>query len=144
MPQRQDGEQVVPRFHSVRTTPADAAGDSVLRFAADTKIDLTAPKDGVLAGLLVYEDRASPLNQQHQIFSNDAKVLLGTIYIPQGELFVGANRPVAAESAFTIIIARRFVLSAGPTLVINANYSSTTIPVPEGVGPGSTAAFLAQ
>lgn len=119
-------------------------GDSVLRFAADTKIDLTAPKDGLMAGLLVYEDRGSPLNQQHQIFSNDAKVLLGTIYMPQGELYVGANKPVAAESAFTIIIARRFVLSAGPTLVINVNYSSTNIPVPEGVGPGSTAAFLAQ
>ncbi len=117
---------------------------AVLRFDADTKIDLTAPKDGVMAGMLVFEDRGSPLNQKHEILSNDAKVLLGTLYLPQGELNIGANKPVAADSAYTIVVARRFTLSAGPTMVMNAKYSSTNIPVPEGVGPGSTAAHLAR
>ncbi|HEY5794343.1 MAG TPA: pilus assembly protein TadG-related protein [Bosea sp. (in: a-proteobacteria)] len=117
---------------------------SVIRFDADTKIDLTAPRDGVLAGILFYEDRASPLNQKHEILSNDAKVLLGTIYLPQNELNIAANKPVAAESAYTIVVARRFTLSAGPTMVLNAKYSSTNIPVPDGVGPGSTAAHLAR
>lgn len=117
---------------------------AVLRFDADTKIDLTAPKDGVMAGMLVFEDRSSPLNQKHEILSNDAKVLLGTLYLPQGELNIGANKPVAADSAYTIVVARRFTLSAGPTMVMNAKYSSTNIPVPEGVGPGSTAAHLAR
>ncbi len=117
---------------------------SVLQLGAGTKIDLTAPQTGVLAGILFYEDRNSPANQVHRIFSNDAKVLLGTIYLPQGELNIGANAPVAAESAYTIVVARRFTLSAGPTMVLNTNYSSTTIPVPEGVGPGSTAAHLAR
>ena len=117
---------------------------SVIRFDADTKIDLTAPKDGVLAGILFYEDRTSPINQKHEVLSNDAKVLLGTLYFPQGELNIGANKPVAAESAYTIVVARRFTLSAGPTMVLNAKYASTNIPVPEGVGPGSTAAHLAR
>ncbi|MET3892490.1 Flp pilus assembly protein TadG [Bosea sp. OAE506] len=117
---------------------------AVLRFDADTKIDLTAPKDGVMAGILIFEDRGSPLNQKHEILSNDAKVLLGTLYLPQGELNIGANKPVAADSAYTIVVARRFTLSAGPTMVMNAKYSSTNIPVPEGVGPGSTAAHLAR
>jgi len=117
---------------------------AVLRFDADTKIDLTAPRDGVMAGMLVFEDRNSPLNQKHEILSNDAKVLLGTLYLPQGELNIGANKPVAADSAYTIVVARRFTLSAGPTMVMNAKYSSTNIPVPEGVGPGSTAAHLAR
>ena len=88
---------------------------SVIRFDADTRIDLTAPKDGILAGILFYEDRTSPLNQKHEILSNDAKVLLGTIYLPQNELNIAANKPVAAESAYTIVVARRFTLSAGPT-----------------------------
>lgn len=117
---------------------------SVIRFDADTRIDLTAPRDGVLAGILFYEDRTSPLNQKHEILSNDAKVLLGTIYLPQNELNIAANKPVAAESAYTIVVARRFTLSAGPTMVLNAKYGSTNIPVPEGVGPGSTAAHLAR
>lgn len=117
---------------------------SVIRFDANTKIDLTAPRDGVLAGILFYEDRTSPINQKHEILSNDAKVLLGTIYLPQNELNIAANKPVAAESAYTIVVARRFTLSAGPTMVLNAKYSSTNIPVPAGVGPGSTAAHLAR
>ncbi|MDP3254580.1 MAG: pilus assembly protein [Bosea sp. (in: a-proteobacteria)] len=117
---------------------------AVLRFDADTKIDLTAPQNGVMAGILFFEDRSSPVNQKHEILSNDAKVLLGTLYFPQGELNIGASKPVAAESAYTIVVARRFTLSAGPTMVLNAKYSSTNIPVPEGVGPGSTAAHLAR
>lgn len=117
---------------------------SVIRFDTDTRIDLTAPRDGVLAGILFYEDRTSPPNQKHEIFSNDAKVLLGTIYLPQNELNIAANKPVAAESAYTIVVARRFTLSAGPTMVLNVKYSSTNIPVPEGVGPGATAAHLAR
>lgn len=117
---------------------------AVIRFDTDTKIDLTAPKDGVLAGILFYEDRNSPINQKHEVLSNDAKVLLGTLYLPQGELNIGANKPVAAESAYTIVVARRFTLSAGPTMVLNAKYASTNIPVPDGVGPGSTAAHLAR
>lgn len=117
---------------------------SVIRFDADTKIDLTAPRDGILAGILFYEDRNSPINQKHEVLSNDAKVLLGTLYLPQGELNIGATKPVAAESAYTIVVARRFTLSAGPTMVLNAKYGSTNIPVPEGVGPGSTAAHLAR
>lgn len=117
---------------------------AVLRFDSGTKIDLTAPKDGVMAGILFFEDRDSPANQKHEILSNDAKVLLGTLYLPQGELNIGANKPVAAESAYTIVVARRFTLSAGPTMYLNAKYGSTNIPVPEGVGPGSTAAHLAR
>ncbi|WP_054141058.1 pilus assembly protein TadG-related protein [Bosea sp. AAP35] len=117
---------------------------AVLRFDSGTKIDLTAPKDGTMAGILFFEDRNSPANQKHEILSNDAKVLLGTLYFPQGELNIGANKPVAAESAYTIVVARRFTLSAGPTMFLNAKYGSTNIPVPEGVGPGSTAAHLAR
>ncbi|MDP3474678.1 pilus assembly protein TadG-related protein [Hydrogenophaga sp.] len=117
---------------------------AVVRFDADTTIDLTAPRDGVMAGLLFFEDRNSPMNQKHMILSNAAKVLLGTLYFPQNELNIGANKPVAAESAYTIVVARRFTLSAGPTMVLNAKYASTNIPVPAGVGPGSTAAHLAR
>ena len=108
---------------------------SVAKFSAGSSISLTAPKDGDMAGILIYEDRLSTKDQVHEILSNDAKVLLGTIYLPQGELSIGGDRPIAAESAYTIVVARRFALSAGPTMVINSNYGATNIPVPPGVGP---------
>lgn len=117
---------------------------AVVRFDANTKISLTAPKDGALAGILFFEDRTSPADQKHEILSNDAKVLLGTIYMPRGELNIGANQPVANESAYTIVVTKRFTLSAGPIMVLNTRYGSTDIPVPAGVGPGATAPQLTQ
>jgi hypothetical protein len=47
---------------------------------------------------------------------------------------IDATRPVADRSDYTVIIARQFELRDGPELVLNTNYESSTIPVPEGVG----------
>ena len=110
-----------------------------LQFDADSSISLTAPKSGDMAGLLISEDRTNPQDQRFNILSNDARVLLGTIYLPQGRLFVGANKPIADQSAYTIVVARMFNLSEGPTMVLNTNYGVTDIPVPDGVGPNGAA-----
>ena len=55
-------------------------GDAAtLLLAADTTINLTAPKDGPLSGMLLFEDRAAPALRSHQILSDNARTLLGTI-----------------------------------------------------------------
>jgi Flp pilus assembly protein TadG len=112
--------------------------DATLQFDPDSSISLTAPKKGDMAGLLITEDRSNPEDQKFNILSNDARMLLGTIYLPKGRLYVGANKPVADQSAYTIVVARMFSLSEGPTMVLNTNYGSTDVPVPDGVGPGSS------
>lgn len=104
-----------------------------LAFAQDSSIDLTAPKTGALAGILMFEDRNSHSFGLHTITSENAHVLLGTIYLPYSTFFVDANQPVADKSAYTAIIANRVVLDAGPNLVLNANYASTDVPVPDGI-----------
>ncbi len=112
---------------------------AALQFDADSSISLTAPRNGDMAGLLISEDRTNPTDQRFNILSNDARTLLGTIYLPQGRLFVGANRPIADQSAYTIVVARTFNLSEGPTMVLNTNYGATDVPVPDGIGPNGTA-----
>ncbi len=109
--------------------------NATMKFDTASSVSLTAPKAGDMAGLLISEDRANPLGQQFDILSNDARTLLGTIYLPQGRLHIGANSAVADKSAYTVVVARRFTLSEGPTMVLNTNYGSTDIPVPTGVGP---------
>ncbi len=116
--------------------------DARLQFDPDSVISLTAPKNGAMAGLLITEDRDNPEDQKFNILSNDARMLLGTIYLPRGRLFVGANKPVADQSAYTIVVARMFNLSEGPTMVLNTNYGSTDVPVPDGVGPGGTTQLI--
>ena len=80
----------------------------------------------------------------HYIVSNNARNLLGTIYLPNGRLFVGAQNPIADKSAYTIVVARQFSLAAGPTMVLNSNYSATDVPVPDNLGPNATKAYLSN
>jgi len=107
----------------------DKAG---LNFADESVISLEAQKSGVMAGLLLFSDRAQSESALYEIMSNDARVLLGTIYLPNGELRVGADGPVADKSAYTAIVARKMRLYGGPQLVLNTDYNKTDIPVPEG------------
>ena len=116
---------------------------SSLNLAGDTHISLTAPENGEMAGLLVFASRSQPDGLSFRIMSDDARMLLGTIYIPNGELRVDANNPVADQSAYTAIVARTMRLYGGPHLVLNTNYNQTTIPVPEGIkGAGEPAALV--
>ncbi len=107
--------------------------NATLRFEGNTSIDLVAPKDGPLAGLLLFEDRNAKAGNVHVINSDDARVLLGTIYLPLGTLRVAANSPVADKSAYTAIIADMLDLDQGPDLVLHSDYGSTDVPVPEGL-----------
>jgi Flp pilus assembly protein TadG len=126
-------------------------GSANLTFGRTSTISLSAPKTGVMAGLLIYDDpsgAAAPANppapsapgegsamRVHKILSDNARTLLGTIYMPQGRLVVDARRPIADRSAYTVIVVKQIDLHNGPNLVLNSDYSASDVPVPEGVGP---------
>ncbi len=102
-------------------------------FLANTHIDLSAPVNGPLAGLLFFEDRNLGKVLDHRITSSDARRLIGTIYLPVGNLKVDSAAVVADQSAYTAIIVRTLQLNSGPHLVLNADYTATNVPVPAGI-----------
>jgi len=106
---------------------------TLMLFDSGSTIDLTAPKDGPLAGILFFEDRKALPLRVHRIGSNNARNLLGTIYLPLGILLVDANAPVADNSAYTAIVVRSLQLSKGPQLVLHGDYQLTDVPVPDGL-----------
>ncbi len=108
---------------------------SVFSTESNSTMHLTAPKDGEMAGILFFEDRNAPLLREHTIRSNNARVLLGTFYMPRGRLVVRTSKPIADQSAYTAIIVNQLKVDLNSRLVINADYDATDIPVPEGVGP---------
>lgn len=131
--------------------------DSLIDFHEGTHINLQAPISGDMAGLLFFEDlnvnhkfnfkedkikdllksgKKTKGTRVHIISSNDAKQLLGTIYLARSVLLINANAPVASESAYTAIVVGRLWLQKGPTLVLNADYSVTEVPVPAGLAGG--------
>jgi Putative Flp pilus-assembly TadE/G-like len=119
--------------------------ETKLNFEARSTVDLTAPKSGALTGMLFYANPANPpekpskmgkkLKKGHVIESDNARRLVGTIYLPDDKLVVDGNSPVADRSEYTVIIAKSFELDNGPNLVIQTNYDASDIPVPDGVGP---------
>ncbi|MCJ2110244.1 pilus assembly protein TadG-related protein [Methylobacterium sp. E-025] len=150
-----------------------------LLFDKGSTISLSAPTLGVMAGLLISEERTvstpldpviglangligallpalgpppptpAPLGQTkpmrtYRIISDNARTMLGTIYLPAGRLVIDATKPVADQSAYTVIVAQQINLYEGPNLVLNANYSATSVPVPKGVGPVSGRLLLTQ
>lgn len=152
---------------------------SGLLFDKDTTISLAAPTSGVMAGLLMMEERTAgtpvdPLTavltgtgqdeddgigligatppalqltkplRTYRIISDNARTMLGTVYLPAGRLVIDAKRPVADQSAYTVVIAQQVNLYEGPNLVLNANYDATSVPVPKGVGPVSGKLLLTQ
>lgn len=122
-----------------------SGADAVFRFEKQSTIDISAPKTGPMAGLLMMEDPALTASstedteegddsvRHHKITSDDARNLLGAIYLPKSVLLVDASSSVAAESPWTAIIVGRLRLSGGPALVLNGDYADSDIPVPNGI-----------
>jgi hypothetical protein len=128
---------------------------SNLKFDSQTTISLTAPKDGPMVGLLIFDDPTgasalvnllvNPLvagkytkllssPREHLILSDNARTLLGTIYMPKGRLIIDATKPLADKSAYTVLVVQQLDLYSGPNLVLNSDYGASEIPVPPGVG----------
>lgn len=111
-------------------------------FATGTSVSLTAPKDGTMAGMLFFASR-SQTNVVHEILSDNARQLLGTIYLPTGLLSIDANQPIADQSAYTAIVALQVTANSGPTVTLNTNYDTTDVPVPQGIrGAGQPVALV--
>ncbi|MFY0613010.1 MAG: hypothetical protein JXQ99_15885 [Hyphomicrobiaceae bacterium] len=101
-------------------------------FDRETTISLSAPENGAMAGLLIFASRTVG-DETFKILSNNARTLLGTVYLPTAKLYVETEQPVADKSAYTAIVAKTIHLIKKPTLVLNTDYSDTTVPVPNGI-----------
>ncbi|MEL6753746.1 MAG: hypothetical protein AAFO57_06955, partial [Pseudomonadota bacterium] len=108
---------------------------STITFTGSSTVSLTAPKTGSMAGMLFFEDPSAPVSTYHTISSDNARRLVGTIYLPASKLLIQGNDPIADQSEYTIIVARVFELKEGPNLVLKTDYALSDIPVPDGVGP---------
>lgn len=103
-----------------------------IRFKSDSIISLRAPTDGPMAGILIFGDRNQPASTIYTINSENARVLVGTIYLPNATLLVDAAKPVGDLSEYTAIVARVVEFRNG-RVVLNTDYAMTDVPVPDGI-----------
>jgi hypothetical protein len=145
------------RLHGERVSFYFADDAATLRFKDRADVELSAPTDGPMAGILMFENPSATQGRNFEIASDSVRELLGTIYLPRGVFKgdgtaivsavqnvvggiaatagLGTGLPTIGEaSAYTVIVANRLDLD-GVNLVINADYAATDVPVPDGVGP---------
>jgi hypothetical protein len=63
--------------------------------------------------------------------------LLGVVYLRTGILQVSGTGVAAEDSAWTVIVARQVSSTGTARIQINADYGSSDVPVPNGVGPNA-------
>jgi hypothetical protein len=100
-------------------TAASGQGDNI-SISSDSAVDLSAPSDGDMQGVLFYQDRGSPTNITHSISGQANTSLEGILYFPNQELnFSGGT---ATDPVPTIIVADKIKFSG------QSNFSDPTAP----------------
>lgn len=108
---------------------------SRLRAEGNATLELTAPTGGATAGFLMIEDPGNQAGNTHLITANNARYMVGTIYLPRGILRVDTSNPVSDQSEYTAIVASQIQTLGDSNLYLNTDYDLTDVPVPSGVGP---------
>lgn len=116
--------------------------DAQFQFSGGARVNFDGRRSGPLAGMVLVSlrDNTSDLI----IAADHVERLHGVIYIPSARLVVEGSSNVGRESAWTVIVAREMRLSGSPQLFINADYGSSDVPVPAGVGPTSRGSRLVE
>jgi hypothetical protein len=100
-----------------------------------TRVNLVGRKNGPYAGMVM----ATVGGNSPNITLPGEKVerLLGVVYVRTGFLEVSGTGVAAEDSAWTVIVARQIHSTGTARIQINADYGSSDVPVPNGVGPNA-------
>ncbi|KMO12037.1 TadE/TadG family type IV pilus assembly protein [Methylobacterium platani] len=110
------------------------AGVPALQVTGNAVLDLEGRRSGPFAGFVLVSARS--FVGDVAISTNNARRLIGTVYLPNASLTVsGNNNRVADQSPWTVVVARTIRTQGSATLTINANYALSPVPTPPGVGP---------
>lgn len=105
--------------------------NSVFSFGVATKLALTAPVDGPLAGFVMIEKPDAPKNRDFIIRSYDARLLEGAVYLPHGRLIIDNYGRVGEGSNWTAVVAHQVHVINGAHLQINTNHFASEVPYPQ-------------
>jgi len=123
-PARLTGEDVFLFF--------DHGSDPVFNSKSAT-VNLIGRKSGPYAGMVMATIGGDSPNIV--IPGKIVEQLLGVIYVRNGALEVSGEGVAAEDSAWTVIVAKQIKTNRHARIRINADYGSSDVPVPNGVGP---------
>ena len=102
-------------------------------FNSGSQVEFTGLETGPFAGMVIYQDRTADADFSI-LNSNSSSVFEGVIYLPNSALHLNSSGEISGDSAWTAVITKTLELNSNSTLAINTDYSSSSVPVPYGVG----------
>jgi Flp pilus assembly protein TadG len=103
-----------------------------INLSGGATFNLSGRQSGPLAGFVIVADRTYTGNFQLQ--SDNIGKLTGTVYVPTATLQIQGSIKAIQASDWTVIDAQSLQLTGSPEVMINSNYSGSSVPVPAGVG----------
>jgi hypothetical protein len=105
---------------------------SKLEVRDQARVSLEGRRTTAWAGFLLVAARDNV--NDFVIWADNVEKLLGTVYLPSAKLLIDGSTKVAAQSDWTVVVAEEVEVRGSATLVINAQYARSGVPVPPGVG----------
>ncbi len=102
-----------------------------LNVNSDSALDVTAPRSGTYAGVLMFQSRATATTDApaFTINSDGDTRIEGTVYLPRGVMIVNSRSTANQTASYTAIVAQRLVLNSIGTLTVRSDFDRST-PLP--------------
>lgn len=110
-------------------------GSDPLFSGVNSVVDLSGRRSGPYAGMVMATIGGN--SPDINIPGKNVRKLLGVVYVRNGFLRVTGSGAAASDSDWTVVVARQILLTGTASLIINANYANSDVPVPDGVGPNA-------
>jgi len=99
----------------------------------NVNVNIVAPSDPTspMAGIAIYQDASAPTGTiSNRLSGNGTVNFTGVLYFGNQNVTVSGNGTQNGAAAFTAFVANTLTYSGNGSLVLNANYSDTTVPLP--------------
>ncbi len=97
-------------------------------------LNITAPTSGTFAGFAIYQDGSDSTGTLTSQLSGNGNInFTGVLYFGNQNVTISGNAVQNGTAAFTAVVANEVTYSGNGTLDLNANYSSTNVPLPSGL-----------
>jgi len=121
-------------FYMTGTGTAVQLENDDISITGNVTVNVTAPTSGTMAGIAIYQDHSAPTGDiSNKLAGNGTINFTGVLYFGNQNLTISGNGTQDGQAAFTAFIANTLTYTGNGSLVLNANYSNTSVPLPAGL-----------
>ena len=108
-------------------------GQAAFSASGTADVYLKAPKQGVYAGITIFQDRNAPLGVKSVFGGNSGKHYEGAVYMPNSHIEFYGSGAGSTTSPYSMFIAHRFTFRGAGSVAIGSDYGHSDVKPPAGM-----------